>query len=167
MTCKDKAAGMSEDQYTKEQLEFLEIFEIAARYDCLFLLDFHCFDLFDVDAIFGVRLAVRSLWTNRLPLNQLEQFVGRGRNSEKADSALPFPDVPLAGDWMYRPRRADLRAPRLEFHAREIRQLRDNRTPFRLAHVEVKAAASRPHGRVVVRINPGSDAEAPEGVVSV
>ena len=49
MTCKDKAAGRSEDQYTKEQLEFLEIFEIAARYDCLFLLDFHCFDLFDHD----------------------------------------------------------------------------------------------------------------------
>lgn len=49
MTSGKKAAGMSEEDYTKEQLEFLEIFEIAARYDCLFLLDFHCFDLFDHD----------------------------------------------------------------------------------------------------------------------
>lgn len=40
---------MSTIEFTKEQLEFLEIFDIAARYDCLYLLDFHCFNMFDHD----------------------------------------------------------------------------------------------------------------------
>lgn len=38
---------MSEQDFTKEQLAFLELFEIAARYDCLYLLDFHCFNMFN------------------------------------------------------------------------------------------------------------------------
>ncbi|WP_421983898.1 hypothetical protein [Roseibium sp.] len=40
---------MSVQEFTKEQLEFLELFEIAARYDCLYLLDFHCFNMFNHD----------------------------------------------------------------------------------------------------------------------
>ncbi|WP_305983853.1 hypothetical protein [Roseibium sp. MMSF_3544] len=40
---------MSVQDFTKIQLEFLELFEIAARYDCLYLLDFHCFNMFNHD----------------------------------------------------------------------------------------------------------------------
>ncbi len=40
---------MSVQEFTNEQLEFLELFEIAARYDCLYLLDFHCFNMFNHD----------------------------------------------------------------------------------------------------------------------
>lgn len=40
---------MCASDYSNDQLKFLELFEIAARYDCLYLLDFHCFALFEHD----------------------------------------------------------------------------------------------------------------------
>lgn len=33
--------------FTKLQLEFLDLFQIAARFDCLYVIDFHCDDLFN------------------------------------------------------------------------------------------------------------------------
>lgn len=40
---------MRADDYSNDQLIFLELFEISARYDCFYLLDFHCFALFEHD----------------------------------------------------------------------------------------------------------------------
>ncbi len=40
---------MKSKKYTNAQLKFLKLFEVAARYDCLYLLDFHCVALFDHD----------------------------------------------------------------------------------------------------------------------
>ncbi|WP_417670732.1 hypothetical protein [Roseibium sp.] len=37
--------------FTKKQLSFLDLFKIAAEYDCLPLLDYHCMDLFDHDRV--------------------------------------------------------------------------------------------------------------------
>lgn len=40
---------MSDKVFSKQQLEFLDLFNLAARYDCLYLLDFHCFSMFEHD----------------------------------------------------------------------------------------------------------------------
>ncbi|MBO6755960.1 MAG: hypothetical protein JJ902_06505 [Roseibium sp.] len=37
--------------FSRSQLKFLDLFKIAAEFDCLYLLDFYCFDLFDHDQI--------------------------------------------------------------------------------------------------------------------
>lgn len=43
---------MSDPYYfTKSQLNFLDLFKIAADYNCLYLLDYHCMDLFDHDGV--------------------------------------------------------------------------------------------------------------------
>lgn len=39
--------SVTDNEFTKLQLEFLDLFQIAAKYDCLYVLDFHCDDLFD------------------------------------------------------------------------------------------------------------------------
>ncbi|MBO6507574.1 MAG: hypothetical protein JJ866_25085 [Roseibium sp.] len=38
---------MKNNDFTTEQLEFLDLWKIAADYDCLYLLDFYCYDMFD------------------------------------------------------------------------------------------------------------------------
>ena len=38
---------MTKHDFTAEQLEFLDLWKIAAGYDCLYLLDFYCYDMFD------------------------------------------------------------------------------------------------------------------------
>ena len=35
--------------FTRVQLEFLELWHIAAMFDCLYVLNFHCMDLFQHD----------------------------------------------------------------------------------------------------------------------
>ncbi|WP_153768326.1 hypothetical protein [Labrenzia sp. CE80] len=37
--------------FTKKQLRFLDLFKMAADFDCLPLLDYYCMDLFDHDRI--------------------------------------------------------------------------------------------------------------------
>lgn len=37
--------------FSKKQLNFLELFKIAAVYDCLYLFDYHCMDLFAHDNV--------------------------------------------------------------------------------------------------------------------
>ncbi|WP_298984003.1 hypothetical protein [uncultured Roseibium sp.] len=37
--------------FTAEQLTFLQLFHIAAQYDCLYILDFYCMNEFDHDKV--------------------------------------------------------------------------------------------------------------------
>lgn len=37
--------------FTSRQLKFLDLFQIAARFDCLYVLDFYCMDAFDHDNV--------------------------------------------------------------------------------------------------------------------
>lgn len=41
----------TEYSFSRKQLNFLDLFKIAADYDCLYLLDYHCMDLFDHDGV--------------------------------------------------------------------------------------------------------------------
>ncbi|MEP3045737.1 MAG: hypothetical protein ABJL55_12240 [Roseibium sp.] len=52
---------MSKGEFTREQLEFLELFKIAAKYDCVYLLDYHCFNLFEHDQTSILTDAERSM----------------------------------------------------------------------------------------------------------
>ncbi|MTH94868.1 hypothetical protein [Roseibium sp. RKSG952] len=38
-------------EFSNTELEFLELFKLAAQYDCLYLLDFYCYDMFDHDRV--------------------------------------------------------------------------------------------------------------------
>lgn len=38
-----------EYEFTKLQLEFLELWHISAQYDCLYIIRFHCMDRFEHD----------------------------------------------------------------------------------------------------------------------
>ncbi|MEO1110131.1 MAG: hypothetical protein AAFX90_19630 [Pseudomonadota bacterium] len=50
----------TECAFTKEQLDFLEIFHIAAKYDCLYVLDFYCSNEFDHDQVSALTDAQRA-----------------------------------------------------------------------------------------------------------
>lgn len=41
----------AQDDFTKTQLKFLELFHICAKFDCLFILDFHCMNEFNHDKV--------------------------------------------------------------------------------------------------------------------
>lgn len=44
-------ASGKDDQNTAQQQRFLELFHIAAKFDCLYLLDFHCMNEFNHDSV--------------------------------------------------------------------------------------------------------------------
>lgn len=54
-----------ESEFTGEQLKFLELFHIAAQYDCLYILDFYCMDEFDHDRILNLTDEERALLADR------------------------------------------------------------------------------------------------------
>lgn len=37
--------------FTQQQLGFLQLWHIAAQHDCLYIIDWHCFDLFEHDKV--------------------------------------------------------------------------------------------------------------------
>ncbi len=41
----------NKEEFTKEQMKFLELFHIAALFDCLYILDFHCMNEFNHDKV--------------------------------------------------------------------------------------------------------------------
>lgn len=40
-----------QEEFTREQLKFLELWHIAALFDCMFILDFHCSNEFFHDKV--------------------------------------------------------------------------------------------------------------------
>lgn len=64
--------------FTDEQLEYLELWHIAAKYDCLYILDFHCANLFDHDRVLQLSDRQRADLAQSAQKDVFEHAIKRG-----------------------------------------------------------------------------------------
>ncbi|MTI45353.1 hypothetical protein JM93_01260 [Roseibium hamelinense] len=65
-------------EFSGRELEFLDLFKIAARYDCLYLLQFYCFDMYDHDRITALDIEEQAALARAARGDIYEEAVSKG-----------------------------------------------------------------------------------------
>ncbi len=77
------------EEFTPKQLQFLQIWHIAAKFDCLYILEFYCMHLFDHDNTSLLSDDERAELAARAEEEIFEEAISRGYRPERVSYEVP------------------------------------------------------------------------------